>query len=67
VTKMDKRLIKAGRMEEFYKQFQDIVEREVFRKLTDKERKSCTGPMNCSTMVEAYNDGPFATTPPRYL
>jgi hypothetical protein len=60
---MDKRLIKAGRMEEFYKQFRDFVEREVFRKLRDKEKKACTEPMNCSTIMEAYKDGRFVTQP----
>jgi hypothetical protein len=35
---MEKRLVKAGNAEEFNKQFQDNVDRGVFRKLTRKER-----------------------------
>jgi hypothetical protein len=63
--RMEKRLIKQGRVEEFNSQFRDTVERGVFRELSEEELKEWKGPLNYIAMVEAFKNGPHATTPLR--
>ncbi len=63
--RMEKRLIKQGRVEEFNSQFRDRVERGVFRELSAEELKEWKGPLNYIAMVEAFKNGPHATTPLR--
>ncbi len=63
--RMEKRLIKQGRVEEFNSQFRDTVERGVFRELSEEELKEWKGPINYIAMVEAFKNGPHATTPLR--
>jgi hypothetical protein len=63
--RMEKRLIKQGRVEEFNSQFKDTVERGVFRELSEEELKEWKGPLNYIAMVEAFKNGPHATTPLR--
>ncbi len=60
--RMEKRLIKQGRVEEFNSQFRDTVERGVFRELSEEELKGWKGPLNYIAMVEAFKNGPHATT-----
>jgi hypothetical protein len=62
---MEKRLIKQGRVEEFNSQFRDTVERGVFRELSAEELREWKGPLNYIAMVEAFKNGPHATTPLR--
>ncbi len=63
--RMEKKLIKQGRVEEFNSQFRDTVERGVFRELSEEELKEWKGPLNYIAMVEAFKNGPHATTPLR--
>jgi hypothetical protein len=44
--RMEKRLIKQGRVEEFNNQFRDTVERGVFKELSEEELKEWKGPLN---------------------
>jgi hypothetical protein len=60
--RMEKRLIKQGRVEEFNSQFRDTVERGVFRELSEEELREWKGPLNYIAMVEAFKNGPHATT-----
>ena len=62
---MERRLIKQNRVEEFNKQFQDTVDRGVFRELQGEELQAWKGPVNYIAMVEAFKNGPHATTPLR--
>jgi hypothetical protein len=59
---MEKRLVKAGRTEEYNKQFEDKVDSGVFRKLINEKMDAYRAPMNYFTMVEAFNNGLFVTT-----
>ncbi len=61
--RMEKRLIKQGRVEEFNSQFRDTLERGVFRELSEEELKEWKGPLNYIAMVEAFKNGPHTTTP----
>jgi hypothetical protein len=63
--RMEKRLIKQGRVEEFNSQFRDTVERGVFRELSEEELRELKGPLNYIAMVEAFKNGPHAITPLR--
>jgi hypothetical protein len=63
MMKMEGRLIKKERKEEFGKQFQNNIDRGVFRCLSEEELKVYKGPINYITTVEAYKTGPYATTP----
>ncbi len=63
--RMEKRLSKQGRVEEFNSQFRDTVERGVFRELSEEELREWKGPFNYIAMVEAFKNGPHATTPLR--
>jgi hypothetical protein len=60
---MELRLVKQNRVEEFNAQFKDTVNRGVFRELTKAEVSKWKGPFNYIAMVEAFKNGPHATTP----
>jgi hypothetical protein len=53
MKRMEGRLVKTGRMEEFNKQFQDNIDREVFRRTSEEELKTHKGLFNYITIVEA--------------
>jgi len=61
----ERRLIKQGRLDDFNKVFQETVDRGVFRKLSEEEKREWTGPVNYISMVEAFKQGPHSTTPIR--
>jgi hypothetical protein len=63
--RMEERLVKTGRTEEFVKQCQGNINRGAFRHLTGEELGAYKGSINYISMVEAYKIGPFATTPLR--
>ncbi len=52
--KIEMRLERTDRMEEFNKQFQDNVDRVIFRSLTVEEVQTYKGPVNYIIMVEAF-------------
>jgi hypothetical protein len=62
---LEKRLNKQKRLQEFNEVFQETVERGVFRKISPEEMKEWEGPINYISMVEAFKQGPQATTPIR--
>ena len=59
---LEKRLISKGQMEEFNAQFQDTVQRGVFKLVTEQNYQ---GTIFYISMVDAYKTGPNATTPVR--
>ncbi len=61
MSKMETRLVKTGRLDEFNRQFKD----NVFKPLTRQEAASYKGSVNYISMVEAFKAGPYATTPLR--
>jgi hypothetical protein len=63
--KMESRLVKMGRLDEFNRQFQDNMDRKVFWQLTKNEAASYKGPINYISMMEAFKAGQYATTPQR--
>jgi hypothetical protein len=63
--KMEMWLERTERMEEFNKQFQDNVDREIFRSLTVEDVQTYKGPVSYIIMVEAFKSGPYVTTPLR--
>ncbi len=63
--RMEKRHIKQGRVDEFNSQFKDTVDRGVFRELSAEELRDWKGSFNYIAMVEAFKNGPHATTPLR--
>jgi hypothetical protein len=65
MNRMETRLLTKGRMEEFNRQFQDNVSRGVFRPISSEQASQYKGPVNYISMVEAFKNGPFATTPLR--
>jgi hypothetical protein len=56
--RQERRLIKTKRLEEFNEQFQDAVNRGVFKELGEHEIKEWKGPVNYIAMVEAFKSGP---------
>jgi hypothetical protein len=60
---LENRLKKQKRLDEFNEVFQETVERSVFRELSKEEMDSREGPVNYISMVEAFTQGPQATTP----
>jgi hypothetical protein len=62
---LEKRLNKQKRLQEFNEVFQETVERGVFREISPEEMKEWKGPVNYIPMVEAFKQGPQATTPIR--
>jgi hypothetical protein len=65
MSRMETRLLKKGRLDEFNRQFQDNVDRGVFRPISKKEASQYKGVVNYISMVEAIKTGPHATTPLR--
>jgi hypothetical protein len=65
--KMEARLVKTGRLDEFNCQFQNNVDRGVFKALSKEEATRYKGPVHYISMVEAFKTGPHATTPLRNL
>jgi hypothetical protein len=50
---------------QFQEQFQDNIDKGVFKHLSGEELKAYEGPVNYISMLEAYKMGPNATTPLR--
>ncbi len=46
--------MRTGRLDEFNQQFQDNVDRGVFRALTRQVANGYKGPMNCISMLKAF-------------
>jgi hypothetical protein len=65
MSKMEARLLKPGRLDEFNRQFQDNVDRGVFKAIPREEAGKYKGPVNYISKVEAFKTGPHATTPLR--
>ncbi len=65
MSKMETRLLKKGRIAEFNRQFQDNMNRGVFKPISREEAGRYKGAVNYISMVEAFKTGPFATTPLR--
>ncbi len=55
--RMDKRIIKQNRVEEFNNQFKDTVDWGVFRELSAEELREWKGPFNYKAMVEHSRTG----------
>jgi hypothetical protein len=62
MSKIEEQLLKKGRLEEFNQQFQDNVDRGVFKPIPKEEANQDKGAVNYISMVEAFKTGPFATT-----
>jgi hypothetical protein len=60
--RMEERLVKQGRVDKFNSQFKDTVDRGAFRELSKEELREWQGPFNYKAMVEAFKNGPHATT-----
>jgi hypothetical protein len=60
---LENRLKKQKRLDEFNQVFQETVDRGVFRELSKEEMDNWQGPVNYISMVEAFKQGPQATTP----
>jgi hypothetical protein len=65
MSRMETRLVKKGRIAEFNRQFQDNVDRGVFRPISREVAAQYKGAVNYISMVEAFKTGLFATTPLR--
>jgi hypothetical protein len=65
MSKMEARLLKTGRLDEFNRHFQDNVDRGVFKAVPREEADMYKGPVNYISMVEAFKTGLHATTPLR--
>jgi hypothetical protein len=63
MTRMEGRLSKTGRTEEFNRQFHDNIDRRVFKCLSGEELEVYEGPVKYISMVEVYKTGPYSTTP----
>jgi hypothetical protein len=57
--------LRTGKLDEFNRQFQDNVDRGVFKAVSREEAERYKGPVNYISMVEAFRTGPHATTPLR--
>ena len=62
---LEKRLDKTKQMPQFNEQFQDAVDRGVFREISREEADRYKGPVNYVTITEAYKEGDQVTTPLR--
>jgi hypothetical protein len=62
MSRMEARLLKSGRLEEFNRQFQDNVDRGVFRPIPKGEADQYKGAVNYISMVEAFKTSPHAPT-----
>ena len=65
MKKLEKQLLKKGELVAFNNQFNESVERGVFKKITPEEALEYAGPVNYISFVVAYKNGPHATTPLR--
>jgi hypothetical protein len=65
LTRLENQLIKKNELQAFKEQFEEAVDRGVFKKLTEEELKKWTGPVNYISMVVAYKEGAHSTTPLR--
>jgi hypothetical protein len=65
MSRLETRLLKKGRLEEFNRQFQDNVDGVVFRPISREEAGQYKGAVNYIRMVEAFKTGLHATTPLR--
>jgi hypothetical protein len=65
MSRMEARLLKSGSLEEFDRQFQDNVDRGVFKPIPKEEADRYKGTVNYISMVEAFKTSPHATTPLR--
>jgi hypothetical protein len=65
MSKVEARLLKTGRLDEFNRQVQDKVDRGVIKAVPPEEGDRYNGPVNYISMVEAFKTGPHATTPLR--
>ena len=65
MKRLEQQLIKKGDLDAFNQQFEETVERGVFKKLTEEEAAAWHGPVNYISFVVAYKNGPHATTPLR--
>jgi hypothetical protein len=54
MSRMETRLVKKGRIAEFNRQFQDNVDRGVFRPISKEEANQYKGAVNYISMVEAF-------------
>jgi hypothetical protein len=61
---MERRLIKQGNLEHFNKNFQEIIDRGVFKELTQEEADSDTGPITYFTITKTFNPG---STSPNWI
>jgi hypothetical protein len=64
MSKMETWLLKKGRLDEFNWQFQDNVDRGVFKPVPREKADQYKGLVNYISMVEAFKTGPHATTHP---
>jgi hypothetical protein len=65
MSRMESQLLKKGRLDEFNRQFQDNVDRGVFRPIPKEEADQYKCEVNYISMVEAFKTSPHATTPLR--
>ena len=62
---LERRLKKNNQVQQFDEQFQDAVNRGVFKELSREEADSYDGPVNYVTLTEAFKEGDQVTTPLR--
>jgi hypothetical protein len=62
MSRMEARRLKKGRLDEFNRQFQDNVDRGVFKPIPKGEADQYKGAVNYISMVEVFKTGPHATT-----
>ncbi len=63
MSNMEAWLLKSGRLDEFNQQFQDNVDKGVFKAVPREKADQYKCPVNYISMVEAFKTGPHATTP----
>ena len=61
----ERRLEKRNQLHTYNEQFNETVERGVFKEISKEELSRYSGPVNYITIVEAYKPGPHSTTPLR--
>jgi hypothetical protein len=61
--RMEASVVQTERLGEFNQQFQDNVDRGVFKALTHKEADDYKGPVNYISMVEVFNTGRMPLPP----
>jgi hypothetical protein len=63
MSRMEARLLKKGRMDEFNQQFQDNIDRGVFKPIPREKADQYKGLVNYISMVEAFKTGPMLPPP----